>query len=59
MSDDAKRCMRCPFCGHVAMSGGIGAVYCGPHKLDNGEYWPAMRMQEMKLAPTPLAASHR
>ena len=41
------RIMRCPFCGHVTKSGGIGAVYCGPHKLDNGEYWPAQQMHEI------------
>lgn len=40
------RYMRCPFCGHEAVSYGIGAVSCGPH-LEGGRYYPAKRMYEI------------
>lgn len=42
--DDGKlRVMRCPYCGHTVKSGGIGAIYCGPH----GNNSPARRMMEV------------
>ncbi len=31
------RLMSCPYCGHEAMSGGIGALYCGPHVSTEGD----------------------
>jgi len=41
-----KRKLRCPFCGHITENGGIGAVYCGPHKVSD-IYFPAVRMDEI------------
>lgn len=43
-----SRTMICPFCGHESRVSGIGAVYCGPHKLADGSHHPAVRMTEKK-----------
>ena len=40
------RTMLCSFCGFSATSRGIGAVYCGPHKISD-TYFPAIRMTEV------------
>jgi hypothetical protein len=40
--------LRCPFCAHECQTGSIGAVYCGPHKLNDGAYHPAVRMVRVK-----------
>lgn len=39
-----RREMVCPFCGHRTEIYHIGAVHCSSHKLDDGSYWPAVRM---------------
>lgn len=39
---EIERKLKCPFCGHEAISRGIGAAYCGPH----GD-WPTVRMREV------------
>jgi hypothetical protein len=36
--------MVCPFCGHKAETACIGSVHCGPHRLSDGSYYPAVRM---------------
>ena len=45
---DGYRQMVCPFCGHEAKTSCIGAVHCGPHKLQSGKYEPAIRMVEVR-----------
>lgn len=41
------RLMRCRYCGHEAMSGGIGALYCGPHRAHGGPDTPAVFMSDI------------
>jgi hypothetical protein len=43
---DELRTLQCPFCGHISTSRGIGAVYCGPHKVSD-TYFPATQMKEL------------
>lgn len=46
LSDNEEvRTMRCPFCGSRQKTGGIGRMYCGPHKVSDS-YWPAVQMVE-------------
>ena len=42
-----KRLVQCPFCGHRDKVGGIGATYCGPHKVGD-KYYKAYRMVEIE-----------
>jgi len=43
---DMLREMVCPYCGHRAVSSGIGAVYCGPHGSGSAAR-PAVQMREI------------
>jgi hypothetical protein len=46
------RTMVCPYCSYTCQSGGIGAVYCGPHHASFGtNTYPAVRMVEKAVAP--------
>ena len=45
-STSFDRKLTCPFCCYSFRSDGIGAVYCGPHKVGD-EYFPAVRMQSV------------
>lgn len=47
------RLMQCPFCGHQKLTSSIGAVHCGPHKLDDGTVSPAVRMTEALQPASP------
>lgn len=44
----APRTLKCPYCGHMYQSSGIGSVYCGPHRSPDGDYSPAVQMREVQ-----------
>jgi hypothetical protein len=43
---DEARLMRCTFCGYELMT--TMSPHCGPHKLVDGTYYPAVRMVEVR-----------
>ena len=61
IDEKTVRNMVCPYCGFQCQSGGIGAVYCGPHLSSIDQHLhancsPAVRMIEKEksvIAPAP------
>lgn len=39
-----KEALRCPFCGYTMQTEAVGVRFCGPHRLTDGSYTPAVMM---------------
>ena len=43
-----REILQCPFCGHrIERDEHPGAIYCGPHKLEGGNFEPARKMRRL------------
>ncbi len=53
------RNMICPYCRYRCQSGGIGAIYCGPHYASHGtNVYPAVRMHEASKTEKEKSDEH-
>lgn len=46
---DGYRLLECPTCGCTRTDlSPIGATFCGPHQVKDGEFLPAVQMREVR-----------
>lgn len=56
-TDNERKIVQCPFCGHRTTTTCIGVIYCGPHQLSDGYYLPARAMREVEHSSSLRAVS--